>query len=73
MRIIVHVTPNSRERKLEAIEEGKFHAWLKSPPVKGKANKELVKMLQEHFKTKNVKIISGHASRIKHVEIIQNS
>ena len=45
---------------------------LKSKPVKGEANKELIKRLAEHFNvhSSRVKILSGLKSRNKIVEIL---
>lgn len=45
-----------------------------APPAKGKANKELVEFLAKNFAVSknNVKIISGAASRIKLIKIINN-
>lgn len=44
---------------------------LTSKPVMGRANRELVKKLAEHFKvpTSNIRIISGLGSRKKIVEV----
>lgn len=46
-------------------------AWIKSPPERGRANRELVQKLAEHFGVSEaeVKILSGLASRKKIVEI----
>lgn len=48
---------------------------IAAPPVKGKANKELVEFLAKNFAVSknNVKIISGAASRTKLIKIINNS
>lgn len=44
---------------------------LKSKPERGKANRELIKILSRHFRvsTENITIISGLNSRKKIVEI----
>lgn len=44
---------------------------IKSPPERGKANRELVKKLADHFSVAEdrVRIISGLASRKKVVEV----
>lgn len=44
---------------------------IKSPPERGKANRELVKRLSQHFRVPeaSVRIVSGLASRKKIVEI----
>ena len=46
-------------------------AWIRSPPERGRANRELVQKLAEHFGVSEaeVKILSGLASRKKIVEI----
>lgn len=45
---------------------------IKSPPERGRANRELVKKLAVHFKVSEdrIRIISGLASRKKVVEIL---
>jgi uncharacterized protein (TIGR00251 family) len=42
-------------------------AWVKSPPERGRANRELVQKLAQHFGVSEaeVKILSGLASRKK--------
>ena len=52
--------------------EGAFKVYVKAPPVDGKANKELVEALAEHFKVKKnrVEIIRGATSRTKVVKIM---
>ena len=71
-RICIKVKPNSRSSKLEAGEsDGPWTAWLKSPPVDGNANKELIALLANHFSCpkKSVSIRHGQGSRLKLVEI----
>ena len=59
----IRVKPNSG--KQEVIEEnGITTVYLKSQPEKGKANKELLKILKKHFK-KEVRIKSGFTSKEK--------
>ena len=48
--IQVKVKPNSRASRLEQQEDGTWLAQLKSPPVDGKANDELVALVARHFK-----------------------
>jgi len=59
-----------------SVEEGDpMHVVLTQPPEKGKANKQLIQVLAEHFKIpkNNVKLVSGHLSRNKVVEILNRS
>jgi uncharacterized protein (TIGR00251 family) len=53
-----------------------FNVSLKSPPIKGKANKELLRILKQFieklgFKSAQCTIIRGHTSRTK-VLLIEN-
>ena len=45
---------------------------IKSEPKRGKANTELIKRLAAHFSVSpaNVRIVSGHTSRKKTVDIV---
>ncbi len=45
---------------------------VSAKPINGEANKEIIKLLAEHFKVpeQNVKIIRGHKTNKKTVEII---
>jgi uncharacterized protein (TIGR00251 family) len=72
--IQVKVKPNSRASLLEQQEDGTWLAQIKSPPVDGKANAELITLLAKHFKCpkSNVRIKSGGSTRIKLVQIGQN-
>ncbi len=66
------VKPNARISALEAPGEGTvWLAQLKSPPVGGKANQELVALVAKHFACSKaqVSIKSGAAGRMKLVRI----
>ena len=47
--ISVKVKPNARVSILERTESGAWVAQLKSPPVDGKANQELLALVAAHF------------------------
>jgi hypothetical protein len=69
--IQVKVKPNARVSAFVAEEDGTFTAQLKSPPVDGKANQELIGLVAEHFQCRkaDVSIKSGAAGRSKLVRI----
>jgi uncharacterized protein (TIGR00251 family) len=69
--ISVKVKPNARVSALEATEPGVWYAQLKSPPVDGKANAELIALVAEHFgcRKADVEIKSGASGRNKIVVI----
>ncbi len=67
----VKVKPNSKQQKIEELSDGSLNVHLKSPPVDGKANEELIKILAEKFSVPKsyIRIKSGLTSRQKVVEI----
>ena len=71
-RIIqVKVTPRARESSLTQAADGTWVAKLKSPPVNGKANAELVALVAEQFRCSKaaVSIKAGASGRMKFVRI----
>ena len=67
----VKVKPNARASTLEQAADGSWLAQLKSPPVDGKANEELIALVARHFGCHRaaVTIKSGASGRIKLVKI----
>lgn len=67
----VKVKPNSKHQKLEQQNDGVWIAWVKSPPVDGKANAELLQLLSQHFHIAKARITikSGASSKLKRIEI----
>ena len=71
MRIRVKAQPRSSLQRVVQDKGGPLKVYLKSSPTDGKANKELCRAIAEFYKVKKsaVKIITGHTSRNKIVEI----
>ena len=71
MKKQVKVKPNSRQQKIEEQTDGSLTVHLKSPPVDGKANDELIQILSKKFDVpkSSIRIKSGLSSRNKLVEI----
>ena len=71
MKIHVTVKPRAKQQKVETADDGSLLVYLTSPPVDGKANQELIKLLAKQFKVtqSEVCIRSGANSRHKIVEI----
>ena len=69
--IEVRVKPNARAGVLEQAADGSWRAQLKSPPVDGKANAELLALVAEWFGCPKsaVSIKSGASGRTKRVKI----
>lgn len=69
--IRVKVKPNSHMSGIEPVERGTWVARLRSAPIDGKANEELITLVAEHFRCRKtaVSIKSGSAGRMKWVRI----
>lgn len=67
----VRVEPRSSRKGISAFVGDALKIWVNAPPVGGAANEELVEILSEEFDIKKtaIKIIKGHSSRNKIVEI----
>ena len=63
--------PLDIESELVQEADGTWTAWLRSPPVDGKANAELVMLVARHFGCAKsaVTIQSGGGSRFKRVRV----
>ncbi len=66
----VRVIPNAKKNAVSE-ERGKLKVHVSAPALDGKANKAMIEVLAEHFKTKksDVRIVRGEKSREKVVEI----
>ncbi|GAB4380417.1 MAG: DUF167 domain-containing protein [Elainellaceae cyanobacterium] len=67
----IKVKPNSKKQEIQTAEDGSLVVYLKSRPVDGKANAELIKLLAKEFNVaqSDVQIKSGQTSKQKRVEI----
>lgn len=67
----IKVKPNARESALGQPSDGTWQAGIKSPPIEGRANQELVALVARHFAVPKARVTikSGAAGRIKLVHI----
>ena len=70
-KITVHVQPNARRNEVLGYEDGVLRVKIAAPPVKGKANQELVRFLSDILGVakSNITIEKGLTSRRKVVGI----
>ena len=68
MKIFVKAKPNAKEKRIEKIDETHFLVAVKEPPVQGRANKAIIKALEEYF-GRPVQLVSGFSSKQKVFEI----
>ena len=71
MKITVKTKLNSKKAEIKKINDTNLIVAVKEPPVDGKANKAIVKTLAKYFDVPSsaVRIVSGHASKQKIIEI----
>jgi len=71
MKINVKVIPRSSIQHIQESLEGSLKVKLKSPPVGGQANQELIEMLAKYYKISKsqVEIVKGLTSKNKIVEV----
>jgi uncharacterized protein YggU (UPF0235/DUF167 family) len=69
--LLVKAKPNARVSALTVQDDGTWLAQLKSPPVDGKANAELVGLISKRFGCAKsaVDIRTGAGSKLKRVAI----
>ncbi len=72
MSIEVRVSTNSPKPGVEE-KDGLLKVKVKAKPIEGKANAEVVEMVAKHYgvKENQVKIVAGHQSKKKTIEIIR--
>jgi uncharacterized protein YggU (UPF0235/DUF167 family) len=70
----VKVKPNSRASALTPVGDGTWLAQLRSPPVDGKANEELIALVAGHFGVARsaVSIRRGASGRTKFLSVESN-
>lgn len=73
MKIFVTAKPGSRKENIRKIDETHFTVAVKEPPVKGMANRAIVKVLAEYLKKPpfRLAIISGATSKHKIIEVYE--
>ena len=73
MRIYISVSPRSSKNEIKKLSEGEYKVKIKAPPVDGKANDMLIKVLAEYFKVPSscISIVGGKSTKRKMVDILQ--
>lgn len=66
------VKTGAKEKKVVEAASGELLVWVKERPVEGKANEAVIAALAKYFGCAKsmISIRSGHASRVKRVEIL---
>jgi len=71
MKIFLKVKLKASQAKVAKIDETHYQVYVTQPPEKGKANKQIIKLLADYFgvSSSKIKIIVGEKRREKVVEI----
>lgn len=71
MKISLTVKPNARHEKILTREDGSLELHVKAPPVEGRANEAVIKMLARHYRVpkSSVTLIAGAGGRRKIADI----
>jgi hypothetical protein len=71
IEILLRVHPNAARNELAGFSEGVLRVRVAAPPVKGKANKELIAFLAQKLGLSkgDLTILKGHTSRNKVISI----
>ena len=69
--ITVQVQPNASQNRVVRFKDGVLHVRIAAPPVKGKANQELIKFLSDTLGIGkcNLTILKGHTSKRKIIAV----
>ena len=72
IKIVAQVQPNAKQNELLGFKDGVLHIRIAAPPVKGKANQELIRFLSTIWgvSKSNLTIEKGVTSKRKVIGII---
>lgn len=72
MKISVHVKAGAREERVEKVSETEYRVSVKAPPIEGKANDDVIRILADYFRVSKlqIRIVVGHTAKNKILEII---
>ena len=73
MKIKVLAKPNSNKEGIKKIDTNHFMVAVKEPPVRGEANRAILKLLSKYFGVplSKVRMVHGHTTRNKVIEIVK--
>lgn len=74
MKIKVKARPNAFEKKVEKLADGSLVISVKEPPIKGQANRAIIRALADYFRVdqSRIRLVSGYSSAEKLFEITVN-
>lgn len=72
MYIKIKVVPRAKKSEIIKLDKDYLKIKVLSPPIKNKANKEMIRLLADYYNVNKsaIKIIKGEHSRVKLVEVL---
>ena len=72
MKIFVKIKPRSRIQRIEKLNEDHYTVSVKEPPIDGKANEAVGRVLAKYFSVpqSRIRLVAGHTGRQKIFEIL---
>ncbi len=70
MYIKVTVFPDFKKEQIEKTGEDSFRMYIREPAERGQANKKVLKVLQEIYPNKKIRIVSGALTTKKLIHIL---
>ena len=68
--IVVKIQPNASQNKVVRFEDGVLYLRIAAPPVKGKANQELIKFLSDRLQVNRSNLTIGKGVTAKRKLIV---
>lgn len=74
MKIFIIAHPNSKKPRVEKDLLGELHVYVNEPPLEGRANRKIIKILAKYFKVSKscVVFVAGTKSKSKTFEILKD-
>jgi uncharacterized protein YggU (UPF0235/DUF167 family) len=69
MYIHIKIKIRQKEEYIKEVKPDHFEVSVRADAVRNLANKRMLEIVQEYFKTNKVKIVSGHHTRTKLLSI----
>ncbi len=72
MKIFVKVKPGSKKEGVTKVDDSHLIVSVKEPPVEGKANEAIIRLLRDYFHIpkSHIQILKGGRSKNKVIEIL---
>jgi hypothetical protein len=66
MKVKVSVHPNSKRPRIEKSAAGNLDVYISEPPIEGKANAAVIKVLAKRFSVSKTKVVLVRGDKSKH-------